>query len=146
MLLCPQPNATGEQKTKPTQNSVRELRGLGLSPDLVSLIWNSAFLLVLYIRYKILSSTANALNLNSLPICAFIIFLCQIMCRCTTPLETAVKEKISMFCHVEPTQVKYCNFSAVSLEAVSVQHTANVEWNILVQFTYLLSCGMWNLF
>ncbi|XP_045902077.1 CTP synthase 1-like isoform X3 [Micropterus dolomieu] len=33
--LIPQPNTTGEQKTKPTQNSVRELRGLGLSPDLV---------------------------------------------------------------------------------------------------------------
>ncbi|XP_061574445.1 CTP synthase 1b [Cololabis saira] len=60
--LIPQPNTTGEQKTKPTQNSVRELRGLGLSPDLI-------------------------------------------MCRCTTPLETSVKEKISMFCHVEPTQV-----------------------------------------
>lgn len=30
-----QPSTTGEQKTKPTQNSVRELRGLGLSPDLV---------------------------------------------------------------------------------------------------------------
>ncbi|XP_041649419.1 CTP synthase 1-like [Cheilinus undulatus] len=60
--LVPQPRATGEQKTKPTQNSVRELRGLGLSPDLI-------------------------------------------MCRCSTPLETAVKEKISMFCHVEPTQV-----------------------------------------
>ena len=30
-----QPQATGEQKTKPTQSSVRELRGLGLSPDLV---------------------------------------------------------------------------------------------------------------
>uniref|UniRef100_A0A8D0A929 CTP synthase n=1 Tax=Sander lucioperca TaxID=283035 RepID=A0A8D0A929_SANLU len=29
----------------------------------------------------------------------------HIMCRCTSPLETAVKEKISMFCHVEPTQV-----------------------------------------
>uniref|UniRef100_A0A672Y7E6 CTP synthase n=1 Tax=Sphaeramia orbicularis TaxID=375764 RepID=A0A672Y7E6_9TELE len=29
----------------------------------------------------------------------------QIMCRCSTPLETAVKEKISMFCHVEPSQV-----------------------------------------
>lgn len=29
------PNTTGEQKTKPTQNSVRELRGLGLSADLV---------------------------------------------------------------------------------------------------------------
>ncbi|XP_019647801.1 PREDICTED: CTP synthase 1-like [Branchiostoma belcheri] len=33
--LVPQPGSTGEQKTKPTQNSVRELRGLGLSPDLV---------------------------------------------------------------------------------------------------------------
>lgn len=60
--LIPQPNTTGEQKTKPTQNSVRELRGLGLSPDLI-------------------------------------------MCRCSTPLETSVKEKISMFCHVEPSQV-----------------------------------------
>ncbi|TNN89159.1 CTP synthase 1 [Liparis tanakae] len=60
--LVPQPSATGEQKTKPTQNSVRELRGLGLSPDLI-------------------------------------------MCRCSSPLETSVKEKISMFCHVEPTQV-----------------------------------------
>ncbi|XP_069559955.1 CTP synthase 1b isoform X1 [Brachyistius frenatus] len=60
--LIPQPNTTGEQKTKPTQNSVRELRGLGLSPDLI-------------------------------------------MCRCTTPLVTCVKDKISMFCHVEPTQV-----------------------------------------
>ncbi|CAN9513809.1 unnamed protein product [Ophioblennius macclurei] len=60
--LIPQPNPTGEQKTKPTQNSVRELRGLGLSPDLI-------------------------------------------MCRCATILETSAKEKISMFCHVEPTQV-----------------------------------------
>uniref|UniRef100_A0A672LNC8 CTP synthase n=1 Tax=Sinocyclocheilus grahami TaxID=75366 RepID=A0A672LNC8_SINGR len=57
-----EPNSTGEQKTKPTQNSVRELRGLGLSPDLI-------------------------------------------VCRCSTPLDTAVKEKISMFCHVEPEQV-----------------------------------------
>ncbi|XP_056299959.1 CTP synthase 1b [Pseudoliparis swirei] len=60
--LVPQPSTTGEQKTKPTQNSVRELRGLGLSPDLI-------------------------------------------MCRCSSPLETSVKEKISMFCHVEPSQV-----------------------------------------
>ncbi|XP_010789350.1 CTP synthase 1-like, partial [Notothenia coriiceps] len=56
------PNATGEQKTKPTQNTVRELRGLGLSPDLI-------------------------------------------MCRCATALENSVKDKISMFCHVEPEQV-----------------------------------------
>ncbi|XP_017777925.1 PREDICTED: CTP synthase-like isoform X1 [Nicrophorus vespilloides] len=33
--LVPQPRSTGEQKTKPTQASVRELRGLGLSPDII---------------------------------------------------------------------------------------------------------------
>ncbi|XP_034335165.2 CTP synthase 1-like [Crassostrea angulata] len=33
--LVPQPGSTGEQKTKPTQQSVRELRGLGLSPDII---------------------------------------------------------------------------------------------------------------
>uniref|UniRef100_A0A2K5D9N6 CTP synthase n=1 Tax=Aotus nancymaae TaxID=37293 RepID=A0A2K5D9N6_AOTNA len=60
--LVPQPSSTGEQKTKRTQNSVRELRGLGLSPDLV-------------------------------------------VCRCSNLLGTSVKEKISMFCHVEPEQV-----------------------------------------
>uniref|UniRef100_T1IUB3 CTP synthase n=1 Tax=Strigamia maritima TaxID=126957 RepID=T1IUB3_STRMM len=33
--LVPEPKATGEQKTKPTQQCVREIRGLGLSPDIV---------------------------------------------------------------------------------------------------------------
>ncbi|XP_046847624.1 CTP synthase 1-like isoform X2 [Xenia sp. Carnegie-2017] len=33
--LIPMPGSTGEQKSKPTQNSVRELRGLGLSPDFI---------------------------------------------------------------------------------------------------------------
>eukprot|EP00096_Caligus_rogercresseyi_P005130 TRINITY_DN2001_c0_g1_i1.p1 TRINITY_DN2001_c0_g1~~TRINITY_DN2001_c0_g1_i1.p1 ORF type:complete len:581 (-),score=185.32 TRINITY_DN2001_c0_g1_i1:250-1992(-) len=33
--LVPQPHCTGEQKTKPTQQSVRELRGLGISPDII---------------------------------------------------------------------------------------------------------------
>ena len=34
--LVPKPKATGELKTKPTQFSVKELRALGLLPDLVS--------------------------------------------------------------------------------------------------------------
>ena len=34
--LVPEPVCTGDQKTKPTQNAVRELRGLGLSPDLIA--------------------------------------------------------------------------------------------------------------
>lgn len=33
--LVPQPKSTGEQKTKPTQESVKALRGEGLAPDLV---------------------------------------------------------------------------------------------------------------
>lgn len=33
--LVPQPSSTGEHKTKPTQASVRELRGLGLAPDFI---------------------------------------------------------------------------------------------------------------
>ncbi|RZF35433.1 hypothetical protein LSTR_LSTR006977 [Laodelphax striatellus] len=60
--LVPQPRATGESKTKPTQSSVRELRGLGLSPDLI-------------------------------------------VCRSENPINLAVKEKISNFCHVDPEQV-----------------------------------------
>ncbi|XP_012861945.2 CTP synthase 2 [Echinops telfairi] len=60
--LVPQPSTTGEQKTKPTQNSVRALRGLGLFPDLI-------------------------------------------ICRSRTPIDMALKEKISMFCHVKPEQV-----------------------------------------
>jgi len=34
-----QPNATGELKTKPTQNAVRRLRELGLSADFVSTLY-----------------------------------------------------------------------------------------------------------
>lgn len=34
--LIPVVGSVGEQKTKPTQSSVRDLRGLGLSPDLIA--------------------------------------------------------------------------------------------------------------
>lgn len=49
--LVPQPKATGEQKTKPTQASVRELRGLGIAPDLI--VCRSQTLLVEGIREKL---------------------------------------------------------------------------------------------
>ncbi|KAB0403629.1 hypothetical protein E2I00_017903 [Balaenoptera physalus] len=73
--LVPQPSATGEQKTKPTQNSVRALRGLGLSPDLI-------------------------------------------VCRSSTPIEMAVKEKISMFCHVNPEQY---------IDSIDLEQTTETE-------------------
>ncbi|GKY97150.1 hypothetical protein MPSEU_000673400 [Mayamaea pseudoterrestris] len=52
----------GEQKTKPTQHGVRDLRSLGLSPSVI-------------------------------------------FCRCSEPLEQAVKSKISSFCHVPTSNV-----------------------------------------
>lgn len=52
---------------------------------------------------------SNVLQLQSCNLFfnAFIFFCLrwQIMCRCSTALENSVKEKISMFCHVEPQQV-----------------------------------------
>lgn len=33
------------------------------------------------------------------------IWLWQIICRSSTPIKMATKEKISMFCHVNPEQV-----------------------------------------
>lgn len=49
--LVPQPNSTGEQKTKPTQHSVRQLRGLGLTPDLI--VCRSQLPIAEYVRTKI---------------------------------------------------------------------------------------------
>ncbi|PWN47951.1 CTP synthase [Violaceomyces palustris] len=56
------PVVGGEQKTKPTQAAIRDLRGLGLVPDMIA-------------------------------------------ARCVKPLDRAVIEKLSMFCHVGPDQV-----------------------------------------
>ncbi|XP_050722328.1 CTP synthase 1-like isoform X3 [Eriocheir sinensis] len=72
--LVPQPSSTGEHKTKPTMASVRELRGLGLSPDFI-------------------------------------------VCRSEKPVDTAIKYKISNFCHVSPEQV-ICLHDAQSIYAV----------------------------
>lgn len=60
--LVPSVGSSGEQKSKPTQNSVRDLRGLGLLPDII-------------------------------------------VCRSRLPLEHDIKEKIAMFCHVDPEHV-----------------------------------------
>ncbi|XP_059172160.1 CTP synthase 1-like [Physella acuta] len=60
--LVIEPKTTGEQKTKPLQSSVKQLRGLGISPDVI-------------------------------------------VCRSETPLADSTKEKISMFCDVDPEQV-----------------------------------------
>ena len=52
--LVPQPKATGEHKTKPTQASVRELRGLGMYIVHIVVIYKCNFLvLTSYLFYLI---------------------------------------------------------------------------------------------
>lgn len=48
-------------------------------------------------------STTLMISHGGLSVVLFL--LLQVMCRCSTPLDNSVKEKISMFCHVEPEQV-----------------------------------------
>ncbi|MDR7544817.1 MAG: CTP synthase [Armatimonadota bacterium] len=60
--LIPYLPAAGELKTKPTQHSVKELRSIGIQPDVI-------------------------------------------VCRTARPLGRAVKEKIALFCDVEPEAV-----------------------------------------
>jgi CTP synthase len=60
--LVPVLGAVGEQKTKPTQHSVKELRSLGIDPDVL-------------------------------------------VCRSEEPLEEKVKQKLALFCDVEPRAV-----------------------------------------
>jgi len=62
LTLLPYIRATGELKTKPTQHSVRELRGMGIQPDVIC-------------------------------------------CRSDYPVDEAVRDKIALFCDVEPRAV-----------------------------------------
>ncbi|CAG8524226.1 30653_t:CDS:10 [Racocetra persica] len=85
--LVPIIGPVGEQKTKPTQTTIRELRALGLSPDLVGNGRNDSRMFS-RIKYQL----KRHINL-------------QIACRCCKPLEPEVRGKISMFCHVGKEQV-----------------------------------------
>lgn len=62
VTLVPYLSKAGELKTKPTQHSVKELRGLGIQPDLL-------------------------------------------ICRTDMPLEQSLKEKIALFCDLDPSEV-----------------------------------------
>ena len=62
VTLLPFVGATGELKTKPTQHSVKELRGIGIQPDVI-------------------------------------------VARADKPVSEALKDKISLFCDVEPRAV-----------------------------------------
>ncbi len=62
VTLLPYIAATGELKTKPTQHSVRELRGIGIQPDMI-------------------------------------------VARSDYPVDQAIRDKIALFCDVEPNAV-----------------------------------------
>ena len=79
--LVPVLGVVGEQKTKPTQHSVRELRALGLTPRLLAC--RSAD--VSNHRWRHRGEEGNEVW--------SVVVWCQ-------PLEQATKEKLSQFCHV----------------------------------------------
>ncbi len=62
LTLVPYLSSAGEHKTKPTQHSVKELRSIGIQPDII-------------------------------------------LCRCEKPISADLKNKISLFCNVEPDAV-----------------------------------------
>jgi len=62
ITLLPYLGASGELKTKPTQHSVRELRGMGIQPDIIGL-------------------------------------------RADAPIDDDIRQKVSLFCDVEPRAV-----------------------------------------
>ncbi len=62
LTLVPYLASAGEHKTKPTQHSVKELRSIGIQPDII-------------------------------------------LCRCEKPISMDLKNKISLFCNVEPDAV-----------------------------------------
>lgn len=62
LTLVPYLEKAGELKTKPTQHSVKELRGLGIQPDIL-------------------------------------------ICRTELPLNDGIKDKIALFCDLEPEEV-----------------------------------------
>ena len=62
VTLVPYLTKAGELKTKPTQNSVKELRGLGIQPDVL-------------------------------------------ICRTEKPLNEDIKDKIALFCDLDPSEV-----------------------------------------
>jgi len=66
VTLAPSLDVVGEQKTKPTQHSVQELRRIGIQPDLIAV-------------------------------------------RCSRPLETPAKKKISLFSNVSEKDVFSCH-------------------------------------
>jgi len=62
VTLLPHISTTGELKTKPTQHSVRELRSIGIQPDVI-------------------------------------------VCRSDLPISSEIRDKVSLFCDVEPRAV-----------------------------------------
>jgi CTP synthase len=90
--LIPVIGAVGELKTKPTQMSVRELRALGLSPNIIACRYGVVSLsLSLVVSVVVGGTTHNGGAIRS--------------SRSDKPLGSEVKTKISQFCHVPPEDI-----------------------------------------
>ena len=84
----------GEQKTKPTQQAIRDVKSAGLSPDLVGIMLRTV--------------SYNATNSP------------KIACRCAEPLVKETTDKISRFCDLDPEQVIAVHDVASTYHGISV--------------------------
>ena len=81
VTLVPFLHGSDEHKTKPTQHSVKELQGMGISPNII-----------------VTKPTQHSVKeLQGMGIAPDIIVL-----RCDEPLEPEIFRKIAMFCNVKP--------------------------------------------
>lgn len=103
VTLAPVLDVVGEQKTKPTQHSVQELRRIGIQPDILAV-------------------------------------------RCTSPLTTEVRHKISLFASVPEQNVISCH-DAPSIynvpEMLQEQHIVNAIGNKILLNRSLPLWGDW---
>lgn len=86
----------------------------------------------------------------SVPFTQYVLFfssLFQIMCRCTTPLDNSVKEKISMFCHVEPEQVRLDRLEYQQHKCLYLNSHISWKLNVTIvemkKYVKLASCWNW---
>ena len=84
VTLLPLIGSTGELKTKPTQQSVRELRSIGIQPDVI-------------------------------------------VCRSETEIPAEVKEKIALFCDVDPEAVVPMPTAETIYEVPLILHDNNLD-------------------
>ncbi|KAF3833592.1 hypothetical protein F7725_024796 [Dissostichus mawsoni] len=123
--LIPQPSTTGEQKTKPTQNTVRELRGLGLSPDLIMCRCATALENSVICVHDVSSIYKVPLLLEQQGVCGFLTR------RLNMPMETRPRRMLTKWKEMSDShklEVKYIDSANLELSTLQEEPLAVCEF------------------